>query len=53
MKSDWEGQGSTTPTLHNPTGEKLFTGESKSVNVNKAGTGNPPILICADLKEAG
>ena len=29
--------------------EKLFTGDLKHVNVHAAGSGNPPILACADL----
>jgi hypothetical protein len=53
VRSDSEGHGSSTTTLRDTTVEKLFTGEPKYVNVHEAGTGNPPILTCADLKEAG
>ena len=53
MKTDSEGHGSSTTTLRDTTVETLFTGETKYVNVHEAGTGNPPILTCADLKEAG
>jgi hypothetical protein len=53
VRSDSEGHGSSTTTLRDTTVEKLLTGEPKYVNVHEAGTGNPPILTCADLKEAG
>jgi hypothetical protein len=53
VKSDSEGHGSSTTTLRETTVEKLFTGEPKYVNVHEAGSGNPPILNCADLKRAG
>ncbi len=54
MRSDSEGHGSSTTTLRDTTVEKLLAGEPKYVvNVHEAGTGNPPILTCADLKEAG
>jgi hypothetical protein len=53
VKSDSEGHGSSTTTLHETSMEKLFSGEPKYVNVHEAGTGNPPILTCADLKQAG
>jgi len=29
--------------------EDLFTAEIKHINVHAAGSGNPPILACADL----
>ncbi len=29
--------------------EKIFTGDLKHVNVHAAGSGNPPVLACADL----
>jgi hypothetical protein len=53
VKSDSEGHGSSTTTLRETSVEKLFSGNPKHVNVHEAGTGNPPILTCADLKEAG
>jgi hypothetical protein len=53
VRSDSEGHGSSTTTLRDTTVEKLFTGEPKYANVHEVGTGNPPILTCADLKEAG
>jgi hypothetical protein len=53
VKSDSEGHGSSTTTLRETTVEKLFSGEPKHVNVHEAGSGNPPILTCADLKRAG
>jgi hypothetical protein len=50
VKSDSEGHGSS-PTMPRETSvDKLFSGEPKYVN---AGSGNPPILSCADLKFAG
>jgi hypothetical protein len=52
VKSDSKGHGSSTTTLRGTTVEKLFSGEPKYVNVHEAGTGNPPILTCADLKGA-
>jgi hypothetical protein len=53
VNPDSEGHGSSTTTLRETTVEKLLAGEPKYVNVHEAGTGNPPILTCAGLKEAG
>jgi hypothetical protein len=53
VKSDSEGRGSSTTTLPDTSVENLFSGDPKYVNVHEAGTGNPPILTCADLKQAG
>jgi hypothetical protein len=53
VKSDAEGHGSSTTTLRGTTVEKLFSGDPKYINVHEAGSGNPPILTCADLKKAG
>jgi len=53
VKSDSEGHGSSTTTLHVTSVDKLFSGEPKHVNVHEAGSGNPPILSCADLKRVG
>jgi uncharacterized protein (DUF305 family) len=54
VKSDSEGHGSSTTTLRETSVEKLFSGDPKHVvNIHEAGTGNPPILTCADLKEEG
>jgi hypothetical protein len=53
VKSDTEGQGSSTTTLLEASVEKLFSGAPKRVNVHEAGSGNPPILACADLKRVG
>ena len=53
VKSDSEGHGSSTTTLREISVEKLFSGAPKHVNVHEAGSGNPPILACADLKRAG
>jgi hypothetical protein len=53
VKSDSEGRGSSTTTLGESSVDELFSGEPKHVNVHEAGSGNPPILSCADLKRAG
>jgi hypothetical protein len=53
VKSDSEGHGSSTTTLRKTSVKKLFSGEPKLVNVHEAGSGNPPILSCANLKRAG
>jgi|SRR5215211_3861757 len=50
VKSDSEGQGSSTTTLRETSVDKLFSGEPKHVNVHETGSGNPPILTCADLE---
>ena len=52
VKSDSEGRGSSTTAMHETSVDKLFSGEPKLVNVHEAGSGNPPILSCADLKRA-
>jgi len=53
VKSDAEGQGSSTTTLGETSVDELFSGELKHANVHEAGSGNPPILACADLTRAG
>jgi hypothetical protein len=53
VKSDSQGRGSSTTTLGETSVDKLFSGAPKYVNVHEAGSGNPPILSCADLKRAG
>ena len=53
VKSDSEGQGSSTTTLRETSVGKLFSGEPKYVNVHEAGSGNPPILSRAYLRRAG
>jgi hypothetical protein len=53
VEADSEGHGSSTTTLRETSVDKLFSGEPKHVNVHEAGSGNPPILGCADLKRAG
>jgi hypothetical protein len=52
VKSDSEGQGSSTTTLRETSVDKLFSGKPNYVNVHEAGSGNPPILTCANLKRA-
>ena len=53
VKSDSEGHGSSTTTLPETSVDMLFSAEPKYVNVHEAGSGDPPILSCADLKRAG
>jgi hypothetical protein len=53
VKSDTEGHGSSTTTLGETSVDKLFSGAPKHVNVHEAGSGNPPILSCADLRRTG
>jgi hypothetical protein len=53
VKSDSDGHGSSTTKLRDTSVDKLFSREPKYVNVHEAGSGNPPILSCADLKRAG
>jgi len=52
VKSNSEGNGSSTTTLHDTSVEKLFSGGPKHVNVQEAGSADPPILSCADLRGA-
>jgi hypothetical protein len=52
VRSDPEGLGSSTTTLHDTSVEELFSGEPKLVNVHEAGSGEPAILACADLKHS-
>jgi hypothetical protein len=53
VKADSEGQGSSTIKLGDTSVDRLFSAEPKYVNVHEAGSGNPPILSCVDLKRAG
>jgi hypothetical protein len=53
VKSDAEDHVPGTTTLREASVNKLFSGEPKHVNVHEAGSGNPPILSCADLKRVG
>ena len=53
VKSNSGSDGSSTTTLQNTTVGKLFSGAPKHVNVHEAGSGDPPVLTCADLKRAG
>jgi hypothetical protein len=52
VKSVSEGQGSSTTTLRETSVDKLFTAEPEHVNVDEAGSGNPPRVSCANLKES-
>ena len=49
VQSDAQGNGTSSTTLKDTSIEKLFSGELKHLNVHAAGSGNPPILSCADL----
>jgi hypothetical protein len=54
VESNPEGRGSSTTSFGQISVDKLFSGEGKKyVMVHEAGSGNPPILTCADLKRAG
>ncbi len=48
VRSDAQGHGSSSTTL-DASMERLFTGDLKHLNVHAAGSGNPPVLACADL----
>jgi hypothetical protein len=50
VRSDAHGNGSSTTTLKHTEMEELFLGQLKHVNVHAGGSGNPPVLACADLK---
>jgi hypothetical protein len=52
VESDSEGQGTSTTTLQDTSVEELFSGDPKLVNVHEAGSGEPPILACADLRHS-
>ena len=52
VRSNAQGEGSSTTKLGHTSIEKLFSGGPKHVNVHEAGVGEPPVLTCADLDEA-
>jgi hypothetical protein len=52
VRSNAQGEGSSTTKLDHTSIEKLFSGGPKHVNVHEAGAGDPPVLTCADLDEA-
>jgi len=49
VESDALGHGSSTTTLNDASMEELFSGDLKHLNVHAAGSGDPPVLSCADL----
>jgi Cu/Zn superoxide dismutase len=53
VKSNSEGRGSSTTMFGQLSVDKLFSGDPKHVMVHEAGSGNPPVLTCADLERAG
>jgi hypothetical protein len=54
VESNPEGRGSSTTMFGQTSIGKLFSGEGKKyVMVHEAGSGNPPVLTCADLERAG
>jgi hypothetical protein len=54
VESNPEGRGSSTTMFGQTSVGKLFSGERKKhVMVHEAGSGNPPVLTCADLERAG
>jgi hypothetical protein len=50
VRTDAHGNGSSTTTLEHTSMEELFSGPLKHVNVHAVGSGDPPVLTCADLK---
>jgi hypothetical protein len=52
VESNSAGRGSSTTMFGQLSVEKLFSGEPKHVMVHEAGSGNPPVLTCADLERA-
>ena len=54
VKSNSEGRGSSSTMFGQVFVDKLFSVEPKKhIMVHEAGSGNPPILTCADLERAG
>jgi uncharacterized protein (DUF305 family) len=49
VQSDTQGHGRSTTTLKDASMERIFTGELKHLNVHAAGSGDPPVLACAEL----
>jgi uncharacterized protein (DUF305 family) len=49
VQSDAQGHGSSITMLKDASMEQIFTGEFKHLNVHAAGSGNPPVLACAEL----
>jgi uncharacterized protein (DUF305 family) len=49
VQADAQGHGRSTTTLKDASMERIFTGELKHLNVHAAGSGNPPVLACAEL----
>ncbi len=50
VRAGTHGEGSSTTTLKHTSTEGLFSGRPKHVNVHAAGSGNPPVLACANLQ---
>jgi hypothetical protein len=54
VESNPEGRGTSTTMFGQISVNKLFSGgPKKHVMVHEAGSGNPPILTCADLERTG
>jgi hypothetical protein len=54
VKSNSKGRGTSITAFGQLSVDKLFSGgPKKHVMVHEAGSGNPPILTCADLERAG
>jgi uncharacterized protein (DUF305 family) len=49
VESDAQGHGSSTTTLKDASMEQILTGELKHLNVHAAGSGDLPVLACAEL----
>jgi hypothetical protein len=52
LKPDAKGDGTSTTLVHHVTLEGLLSGDPKHLNVHKPGSGEPPPVSCANLKEA-
>ena len=53
IDSDAQGKGRSVTTLRDTSLDKLFSGDPKHLNVHAAGSGDPPVLTCGDLKGGG
>ena len=52
LKPDAKGDGTSTTLVHHVTLEGLLSGDPKHLNVHRPGSGEPPPVSCANLKEA-
>lgn len=52
VEPDAKGDGTSTTVIEHVTVEGLLSGKPKFVNVHKPGSGEPPLVSCANLNEA-